>query len=101
MPKCGHTFHLSCIDLWLKRQSTCPICRLPVQDSTENEPVPSAAHGCESQSFDSTEISVERSLSCLLPASEQSEVHRTSEAPENYVTIEVESRAAEIAPARS
>ncbi|XP_074279914.1 E3 ubiquitin-protein ligase RING1-like [Silene latifolia] len=30
MPKCGHSFHLSCIDLWLIKQATCPVCRLPV-----------------------------------------------------------------------
>ncbi|KAG6666737.1 RING-H2 finger protein ATL64-like isoform X1 [Carya illinoinensis] len=32
MPKCGHTYHLSCIDVWLRKQSTCPVCRLPLQD---------------------------------------------------------------------
>ncbi|CAA0842624.1 E3 ubiquitin-protein ligase ATL42 [Striga hermonthica] len=31
IPKCGHSFHLSCIDAWLSKQSTCPICHLPVQ----------------------------------------------------------------------
>ncbi|KAK8509600.1 hypothetical protein V6N12_001686 [Hibiscus sabdariffa] len=35
MPKCGHNFHLSCIDLWLRKQSTCPVCRLPLQDMSE------------------------------------------------------------------
>lgn len=32
MPKCGHNFHLKCIDVWLRKQSTCPVCRLSVQD---------------------------------------------------------------------
>ncbi|XP_076908280.1 RING-H2 finger protein ATL52-like [Bidens hawaiensis] len=30
MPKCGHSYHLSCIDMWLRKQSTCPVCRLSV-----------------------------------------------------------------------
>ncbi|KAL5581000.1 hypothetical protein UlMin_013442 [Ulmus minor] len=25
--KCKHTFHLSCIDLWLARDMYCPLCR--------------------------------------------------------------------------
>ncbi|CAL0333162.1 unnamed protein product [Lupinus luteus] len=28
IPACGHTFHMSCIDLWLANHSTCPLCRL-------------------------------------------------------------------------
>ncbi|XP_057458713.1 RING-H2 finger protein ATL7-like isoform X2 [Lotus japonicus] len=28
IPACGHTFHMSCIDLWLSSHSTCPLCRL-------------------------------------------------------------------------
>ncbi|XVF79972.1 hypothetical protein PTKIN_Ptkin15bG0033100 [Pterospermum kingtungense] len=35
MPKCGHNFHLSCIDMWLRKQSTCPVCRLPLQESSD------------------------------------------------------------------
>ncbi|CAJ1949976.1 unnamed protein product [Sphenostylis stenocarpa] len=34
IPKCGHTFHLSCIDMWLKKQSTCPVCRLSLRHVT-------------------------------------------------------------------
>lgn len=33
MPKCSHSFHLSCIDTWLRKQSTCPVCRLRLQNS--------------------------------------------------------------------
>ncbi|KAI3721729.1 hypothetical protein L2E82_32747 [Cichorium intybus] len=27
LPECGHLFHLSCIDTWLKVHPTCPVCR--------------------------------------------------------------------------
>ncbi|PON85437.1 43kDa postsynaptic protein [Trema orientale] len=30
LPKCGHAFHLDCIDMWLASHSNCPICRAPV-----------------------------------------------------------------------
>jgi len=39
IPKCGHTFHLSCIDMWLRKQSTCPVCRLSLQNAFESRHV--------------------------------------------------------------
>lgn len=30
LPKCGHAFHVECIDMWLHSHSTCPICRASV-----------------------------------------------------------------------
>ncbi|EOY29732.1 RING/U-box superfamily protein, putative [Theobroma cacao] len=27
LPKCEHAFHMNCIDQWLERHSTCPLCR--------------------------------------------------------------------------
>lgn len=27
IPKCNHYFHATCIDEWLKRNATCPVCR--------------------------------------------------------------------------
>jgi len=44
---CGHTFHRSCIDLWLLRRADCPLCKhgvlshgkaAPCCGSTESEP---------------------------------------------------------------
>ncbi|KAG5556686.1 hypothetical protein RHGRI_007077 [Rhododendron griersonianum] len=33
MLKFHHSFHLSCINVWLRKQSTCPICWLPSQET--------------------------------------------------------------------
>ncbi|KAH0462838.1 hypothetical protein IEQ34_010413 [Dendrobium chrysotoxum] len=27
LPECGHCFHVECIDMWFRRNSTCPMCR--------------------------------------------------------------------------
>lgn len=37
---CGHTFHRSCIDLWLLRRADCPLCKTTVrksEDSSDNK----------------------------------------------------------------
>jgi len=33
---CGHTFHRSCIDLWLLRQAFCPLCKGEVKALTDS-----------------------------------------------------------------
>lgn len=93
MPKCGHSFHLSCIDVWLRKQSTCPVCRLSVQDSFETKYVQPTARRA-TQSFDDSEIPAEQSQHSqiwLLPAGPQSEGSVSTTSPANSVTISVES----------
>ncbi|PKA57706.1 RING-H2 finger protein ATL2 [Apostasia shenzhenica] len=36
LPRCGHRFHIECIDMWFFSHSTCPICRAAVE--AVNEP---------------------------------------------------------------
>ncbi|KGN46203.1 RING-H2 finger protein ATL5 [Cucumis sativus] len=73
MPKCGHSFHLTCIDVWLRKQSTCPVCRLPLQDSFRTKPARPMTVSRD-QSFDGSEISTDHhSQHWLLPGPNRSE----------------------------
>lgn len=27
LPNCGHSFHVECVDAWLRSRTTCPLCR--------------------------------------------------------------------------
>ncbi|XP_022735233.1 putative RING-H2 finger protein ATL69 [Durio zibethinus] len=61
MPTCGHNFHLSCIDVWLRKQSTCPVCRLPLQDTSEAKRMRTATFRM-AQSMDGPEASADHSI---------------------------------------
>jgi len=39
LPRCGHTFHRACIDLWMVRSTECPLCKQEVVDRSSNAPV--------------------------------------------------------------
>ncbi|EFH44290.1 hypothetical protein ARALYDRAFT_354960 [Arabidopsis lyrata subsp. lyrata] len=38
LPKCNHTFHVVCIDRWLKSHSNCPLCRTKIIIPTTQQP---------------------------------------------------------------
>ncbi|XP_068662424.1 RING-H2 finger protein ATL40-like [Aristolochia californica] len=40
LPYCGHAFHVTCIDIWLHHNSTCPVCRISLRDSPERANMP-------------------------------------------------------------
>ncbi|KAL8229652.1 hypothetical protein R6Q57_014555 [Mikania cordata] len=44
LPMCCHAFHAQCIDLWLKSNDTCPLCRSPV-NATEADILNKIASG--------------------------------------------------------
>ncbi|GAU36069.1 hypothetical protein TSUD_320320 [Trifolium subterraneum] len=35
LPKCKHSFHIECIDMWFHSHSTCPLCRATVEPASE------------------------------------------------------------------
>ncbi|CAL9173881.1 unnamed protein product [Musa hybrid cultivar] len=43
LPKCGHAFHISCIDTWLRDHANCPLCRSHIVDPDAEPAIPAAA----------------------------------------------------------
>ncbi|KAJ4888999.1 RING-H2 finger protein ATL56 [Raphanus sativus] len=37
LPGCGHVFHRKCVDTWLVKAATCPVCRARVRLREEDE----------------------------------------------------------------
>lgn len=43
LPKCGHAFHVQCIDAWLRSRSNCPLCRVSIVCIVTNPSLPAPA----------------------------------------------------------
>lgn len=37
LPFCGHSFHATCIDIWLYQHTACPICRVSMRENAEKK----------------------------------------------------------------
>ncbi|KAF1891007.1 hypothetical protein Lal_00001141 [Lupinus albus] len=48
LPKCGHGFHVECIDMWLSLHSNCPICRTPIVGGSQVDSVGNVGEGDDS-----------------------------------------------------
>ncbi|RZC94039.1 hypothetical protein C5167_016733 [Papaver somniferum] len=47
LPKCKHSFHVECIDMWFHSHSTCPLCRTPVTPETATATTESSSAASE------------------------------------------------------
>ncbi|KAI3459255.1 hypothetical protein Pfo_015918 [Paulownia fortunei] len=48
LPKCNHSFHIECINMWFHSHSTCPLCRSPVEPvENRNEPSSTVVEAAE------------------------------------------------------
>ncbi|KAL6899510.1 hypothetical protein ACP4OV_006168 [Aristida adscensionis] len=66
MPTCRHNFHLECIDVWLQKQTTCPICRVSLKDLPGAKAAASPLRSL-AQPLGRPESSVNRSPHWILP----------------------------------
>ncbi|CAD6343607.1 unnamed protein product [Miscanthus lutarioriparius] len=51
LPRCGHAFHVACVDAWLRTRATCPSCRAGIVAAQPPKQQPPGACGRCSQAL--------------------------------------------------
>ncbi|WOL02671.1 hypothetical protein Cni_G11390 [Canna indica] len=94
LPKCGHAFHLECIDMWFCSHSTCPLCRTP---AALEEPKAAGAAAAEPAHGDAQSSADEQTFSGNSSSQDESSgsPDSSSASPPVVLVIEVPRRAAE------
>ncbi|KAG2568157.1 putative RING-H2 finger protein ATL62 [Panicum virgatum] len=88
IPTCHHNFHLACLDLWLQKQTTCPICRVSL-----NELQAAMSSACSIQQLPTVpENSVNSTPQCLLPVCQDQRGQSNSQERNESVEVVIEIR---------